>query len=78
MHGMLKNDSRAFWVFVLLGSGMSLRLFTMTPLPQVWYTGQVGIDPACGGGKVLLARQEQYAEHAPMLVGTRILSWGSQ
>ena len=33
---------------------------------------------ACGGGKVLLARQEQYAERAPMLVGTRILSWGSQ
>jgi hypothetical protein len=49
-------------------------------LPQVVPSqeGQVGVDLACGGGKVLVGAQEQSAEHAPMLVGTRILSWGSQ
>ena len=72
MHGMLNK-------MIVMRSRCLFCLASETDydaLPQVW--GQVGVDPACGGGKVLLGPQEQYAEREPMLVGTRILSCGSQ
>ena len=43
MHGMLKNDCRALWVFVLLGTGMSLRLFTLMPCPKFGARAKSGL-----------------------------------
>ena len=80
MHGMLK-------LIIFMRFACLFYLVLACPetvyddnVPQVVQSlrGQVGVDLACGGGNVLLETQEQCAEHAPMLVGTRILSWGSQ